>query len=430
MRRFIIRSAVLSVVVLAFVEPAVAQTLKGPVSDKPFTEKWAPSKWGANDRAGSANHTKNPANIKRALATVKQNKSITIGKYYHREAPAFGPRGWQMVIPGTPTGGPFGKNALVYHDELVITEIGQIQTQFDGPGHIGVNTSKGPIFYNGRISWDAYERGAGGRVMGMGPLGVEHVGEIGFVCRLVVLDAVAYKKSKGLIPASAEMLPIPKKAGRPRHRHRGRREGHRARCKAWPRSAPGDCVALHTGQGNTWSNDRYKSMTSEQRPPRARRLRAGRARLRHQRLRVHGLARHRAARWATPPPTTRSPAAKKDGYAVPCHTEMQTRRGIWNLENVDTKSLVDAKVFEGAFIWAPLRMIGATGLARQPGRAVLTERARPCTSPLRVLPAPPRCAAGGGANPPAVGTGEARSREVKDGSPTSTPNRENVGAVS
>ena len=116
-----------------------------------------------------------------------------------------------MTIPGTPTGGPFGKNALVYHDELVTTEIGQIQTQFDGPGHIGVNTSKGPMIYNGRITWDAYERGAGGRVMGMGPLGVEHVGELGFVCRLVVLDAVAYKKSKGTIPASAEMLPIPKK---------------------------------------------------------------------------------------------------------------------------------------------------------------------------------------------------------------------------
>ena len=30
-------------------------------------------------------------------------------------------------------------------------------------------------------------------------------------------------------------------------------------------------------------------------------------------------------------------------FAVPCHTEMQTRRGIWNLENVDTKSLVDKK---------------------------------------------------------------------------------------
>jgi len=41
-----------------------------------------------------------------------------------------------MSIPGTQTGGPFGKNALISHDELVTTEIGQIQTQFDGPGHM------------------------------------------------------------------------------------------------------------------------------------------------------------------------------------------------------------------------------------------------------------------------------------------------------
>ena len=160
---------------------ATAQTLKGPVDDSPITENWFPTKWGAEDRAGSSNHTKNPANIKRALATIKQFKALTVGKYYHREAPAFGARSWQMTIPGTPTGGPFGKNALIYHDELLTTEIGQISTQFDGPGHIGVNTSKGPMFYNGRISWDSYERGAGGRVMGMGPLGVEFVGELGFV---------------------------------------------------------------------------------------------------------------------------------------------------------------------------------------------------------------------------------------------------------
>ena len=169
-----------------------------------------------------------------------------------------------MGIPGTPTGGPFGKNALVYHDELVTTEIGQIQTQFDGPGHIGVNTSKGPFFYNGRISWDAYERGAGGRVFGMGPLGVEHVGENGFVCRLVVLDAVAYKKSKGLIPASAEMLPIPKKAGDPGIVTADDVKGM-VKAQGLAEIGPGDCVALHTGQGNTWSNDRYKTMTSEQR---------------------------------------------------------------------------------------------------------------------------------------------------------------------
>src|SRR4029453_1224775 len=42
-----------------------AQSLKGPVNDAPFTEKWWPSKWGADDKAGSANHTKNSANIRR-----------------------------------------------------------------------------------------------------------------------------------------------------------------------------------------------------------------------------------------------------------------------------------------------------------------------------------------------------------------------------
>ncbi len=175
MRLSIVAGAVLA----AFAGAAVAQTgvIPGPINDAPLTENWAPTQWGADDKAGSANHTKNPANIKRALTTIKQYKAITIGKYYHREAPAFGARSWQMTIPGTPTGGPFGKNALIYHDELLTTEIGQIQTQFDGPGHIGVNTSKGPFIYNGRITWDAYERGAGGRVLGMGPLGVEHVGE-------------------------------------------------------------------------------------------------------------------------------------------------------------------------------------------------------------------------------------------------------------
>jgi len=346
---------------------AGAQTLKGPVSEKPYEENWAPSKWGADDKAGSSNHTKNSANIKRALATIKQNKSITIGKYYHREAPAFGPRGWNMTIPGTPTGGPFGKNALTYHDELVYTEIGQIQTQFDGPGHIGVNTSKGPFFYNGRISWDSYERGAGGRVMGMGPLGVEHVGENGFVCRLVVLDAVAYKKSKGLIPASAEMLPIPKDPKSPGIVTADDMAGM-IKAQGLEDIGPGDCVALHTGQGNTWGNARYKSLTSEQRA-------AARA-IFAQGEPGFGISaceymakRDIALQMGDTSANDAQPFGEQgDGYAVPCHTEMQTRRGIWNLENVDTESLVKAGIKEGAFIWAPLRIIGATG---SPGNPVV-----------------------------------------------------------
>ncbi|MDP2323137.1 MAG: cyclase family protein, partial [Gammaproteobacteria bacterium] len=128
-------SIISGVVMALFAGSVMAQALNGPTDDAALG--WAPSKWGKDDRAGSANHTKNSANIRKALSTVKQFKAITIGKYYHREAPAFGPRAWNMWIPGTPTGGPFGQNALVYHDELVTTQIGQIQTQFDGPGHIG-----------------------------------------------------------------------------------------------------------------------------------------------------------------------------------------------------------------------------------------------------------------------------------------------------
>src|SRR6266851_883229 len=334
MRLFSVGRVIALAVLLAFVGFAVAQTVPGPTSDKPFDEKWAPSKWGATDRAGSANHTNNSANIARALATIKQNKAITIGKYYHREAPAFGARGWQMSIPGTPTGGPFGKNA---------------------------------IMYNGVNAWDAYEHGAGGRVLGMGPLGVEHVGELGFVCRLVVLDAVAYKKSKGLIPANAEMLPIPTKPGDPGIVTADDVRGI-VQMQGLRDIGAGDCVALHTGQGNSWSNDRYKSMNTDQRKAARDLFNQGEpgfgiSACEYMATRDIALTMCDTSACDAQPSGEQGP-----DFAVPCHSEMQTRRGIWNLENVDTKSLVDKKVLEGAFIWAPLRIIGATG---SPGNPVV-----------------------------------------------------------
>jgi kynurenine formamidase len=357
--------SIIAVAVLAaFAVSASAQKMDGPTDDNALN--WGNSQWGAGDRAGSANHTKNPANIKRALATVKQNKAITIGKYYHSEAPAFGPRLFKLWIPGTPTGGPFGKNALVYHDELVITQIGQIQTQFDGPGHIGVNTSKGMRFYNGVFAHEAYQRGAGGQVMGMGPLGVEHVGELGFVCRLVVVDAVAYAKSKGRIPASAEMLPIPTKAGDVGIVTADDMKGA-LKLQGVAEPGPGDCVAIHTGQGNTWGNAKYKSMNSEQRA-------AARA-IFAQGEPGFGISacqymaeRNIALTMGDTSANDAQPGGEQDGYAVPCHTELQPKRGIWNLENVDTESLIANKIYEGAFIWAPLRIIGATG---SPGNPVV-----------------------------------------------------------
>jgi kynurenine formamidase len=342
--------------------------LPGPTYDAPLTENWAPSKyWGAGDKAGSANHMKNPANIKRALATVKQFKAISIGKYYHREAPAFGPRGWNMTIPGTPTGGPFGANALFYHDEMVTTEIGQIQTQFDGPGHIGVNTSKGMYMYNGfnPMSENGYERGAGGRVVGMGDAGVEHVAETGFVCRLVVLDAVAYKKKIGQISAAAEMLPIPKSSADVGGIVTADDIDGILKMQGLDPIGSGDCVALHTGQGNTWSNDRYKSMSSEERAAARAIFAQGEPGFGYSACSYFG-ERNIALTMGDTSANDAQPGNEVEGWAVPCHTELQVKYGTWNLENVDTKSLVDNKIYEGAFIWSPLRIIGATGSPGNP----------------------------------------------------------------
>ena len=360
-------SAVIPVALLALCFAATwadAQTLKGPTSDKPLTENWAPSKWGPNDVAGSSNHTKDPANVKKALGTIKQFKSLTIGKNYHREIPVVGSRTWQLWIPGTPFAGPFGKNAMIYHDDVVTAHLGQIGTQFDGPGHIGVNTSKGPFMYNGHITWDTYERNAGGQVVGMGVLGVEAVGENGFVCRLLVLDAVAYKKSKGTVSAAVEMLPIPAKPGDPGIITEDDVKGM-VKEQGLSDIGSGDCVALHTGQGNTWGNSRYLSMTSEQRAAARAVFDKGEPGFGISACQYLA-SKDIALTMGDTSANDSQPGGEEEGFSVPCHTEMMTRRGIWNLENVDTESLIKAGIKEAAFIWAPLRMVGATGSPGNP----------------------------------------------------------------
>ena len=71
-----------------------------------------------------------------------------------------------------PTGGPFGDNKLVYHDEFLATEIGQTGTQFDGLGHIGIQMGKDGDknemrFYNGFTAQEI------GDAYGLKKLGIE-----------------------------------------------------------------------------------------------------------------------------------------------------------------------------------------------------------------------------------------------------------------
>ena len=128
---------------------AMTSAPAGAVNDQPLEEQWAPTEWGADDKVGSANRT-TPAMVLSASRLIKQGKVATLGKTYQQDMPMFGSRSWRLVIPGLPTAGPFGEQKAVGNDEFVTGEIGQVGTQFDGPGHIGVLTSKGHFFYNGR----------------------------------------------------------------------------------------------------------------------------------------------------------------------------------------------------------------------------------------------------------------------------------------
>ncbi|MEZ5817285.1 MAG: cyclase family protein [Hyphomicrobiaceae bacterium] len=322
-------------------------------NDEPLTGNWAPSEFGAEDKVGAVNRT-TPELVLKAVGLVKKGKVATLGKIYASDAPAFGSRSWKMVIPGLPTGGPFGNQKLVYNDELVTAELGQIGTQFDGPGHIGVITSKGKFYYNGR-----FLEGKDISALGLGPLGVEHVAQKGFVCRGVLLDAVALRGGQ---------LPVPKEnsASDPGIVTDKDVEEMVKRQGIAPIGA-GDCVFLHTGHGNIWDPKNWDSFDAAEKQKRVAQFNAGEPGfgisaceyLAERKIILTG-----GDTWAT------EAVGKGGGGENPqpfeCHIKLQTKRGIWNLENLDLTQLAADKAYEFLFVWSPLKMKGATGSPGNP----------------------------------------------------------------
>ena len=324
------------------------------VNDEPLTEKWAPSEWGADDKIGAANRT-TPEMILKSIGLVKKGKVATLGKVYTQDMPTFGVRAYKMTIRGMPTGGPFGPQKLIYMDEVLSTEIGQVGTQFDGPGHIGVLTSKGLWFYNGYSPTSNPAINSNG----MGPLGVEFIAEKGFVCRGVVLDAVALRGGQ---------LPIPK-ANDPSDpgiiteadiKEMIKRQG----------IAPigeGDCVFLHTGHGDLWSPTEWDKFDTKEKARRSALFNSGEpgfGAAACEYLASRKIILTGADSWGT------DAVGPGFGGETPqpfeCHIKLQTKRGIWNLENLNLNQLVDDKAYEFLFVWAPLKLKGATGSPANP----------------------------------------------------------------
>lgn len=342
----------LSALLLMASPPSAPQTSPA-VNDEPLLENWAPSEWGPDDSVGSAN-LMTPAVVMRAVGLVEQGRVATLGKVYAQDAPAFGTRGWRLTIPGLPTGGPFGPQQLVYNDEYVATEIGQIGTQFDGPGHIGVRTSEGDFFYNGRFLEDAAVS-----TYGLGPLGVEFVAEKGFVCRGIVLDAVALRG--GVLPVpelnSGEDPGIVTDAD---VRAMVERQG------LGPIDE-GDCVFLYTGHGDLWHPSDWDTFDAAEKTRRAAEFNGGTPGfgisaceyLAERRISLHG-----SDSWSTEAALRNATGENEQPFE--CHIRMQTQRGIWGMENLDLSTLIAEGVYEFLFVYAPLKIKGATGSPGNP----------------------------------------------------------------
>lgn len=322
-------------------------------NDAPLTENWAPSEWGPDDKVGSVNRT-TPEMVLKAVELVKQGKVATLGKVYQKDIPTFGGRAWRMVIPGLPTGGPFGPAELYYTDEYLAAEIGQIGTQFDGPGHIGIGTSKGLFYYNGHFAEDP-DVGS----YGMGPLGVEHVAEIGFVCRGVLLDAVADHGGPLPIPVENNMSD-PGIVTAEDVKRIVERQGLEP-------IGEGDCVFLYTGHGDLWHPKLWDTYDAAEKARRVEAFNAGEPGFGVSACDY--IAERKIILWASD--TWGSEAVGKgfggeNPQPFECHFKMLTQRGIWNIENLDFSQLVADKAYEFLFVWSPLKIKGATGSPGNP----------------------------------------------------------------
>jgi len=303
----------------------------GDDMETPLGSKWWPHPlWGEGDEAGSTNWYTKPEVIMRALAQIKEGKVYRIGHPYTSKMPLFGERSFSLRIPGTPSGGPFGGNKLVYHDDYLATEIGQVGTQFDGLGHIGVQIGvdgdrNNMRWYNGFTNTEM------GTAYGLAKLGTEKLHPI--IARGILIDlaAVLGDMKAGQAATMADVRATLKNQGMEDFKFE-----------------PGDAILFRYGWERHWNDpDQYNvgcpGVNMEVARWLAEDVQAG----------VTG-----GDTWPGTDPVP-YPGEEACGFCV--HTYLQTRHGIVNQENVAVKQLADDKVYVFAYMYSPVPIVGATG---------------------------------------------------------------------
>jgi kynurenine formamidase len=204
----------------------------------------------------------------------------------------------------------------------VVTELGQIGTQFDAFAH----QMWGDSFYNCFKLDDIATRS------GFKKLGVENVGSL--MTRGVLID-VAGLKEVDMLPTSYNISPD---------------DLQQALAKANQKLQPGDAVIIRTGWSKLMGkeNQRYGSINPG-----------------------IGIA---AAQWLVSQQPMLIAAdnccievrPSEPGHSLPVHAMMLIQHGIYLIENLELEALAAARAYEFAFLVQPLKLKGATGSAVAP----------------------------------------------------------------
>jgi kynurenine formamidase len=294
---------------------AHAQSWKPPADNQR-----CPSKWGAADERGSANHM-SPESVLRATRLIRTGEVIELGYVLSAAGPFFGTRRFDVHTKRTfmnPQSNRRGSN-----EEILISEMGQVGTQFDGFAHQTIEDKVYNCFKVDEIS----SRG------GFTKVGIEKVGTL--MTRGVLID-VAGLKGVDMLGDTYEITV---------------QDLQQALARQRLTLQKGDAVIIHTGWGKLYGKDNPRYVKT---------------------CPGIGVA---AAEWLVKQdpmlvgsdnwPVEVAPNPDPQ-ISLPVHQIMLVINGIHLLENLKLDELVAKRIQEFAFVMQPLKMKGFSGATVAP----------------------------------------------------------------
>lgn len=281
----------------------------------PADDRRCPSKWGAEDQRGAGNHMK-PETVLRAARLIRSGEVFELGRVLSGSMPLNGPRRFEVHTKRTVMNP--GSNRRGSNEEIVLSEIGQVGTQFDGFSHQTIGNS----MYNCYKVDDTATR------TGFTRLGIENVGAL--MTRGVLIDVAALKGVE-ILPDTYEITV---------------QDLQQALQRQNVMLQPGDAVIVNTGWGRLWGKDNARYSKSSP-----------------------GLGAAAAEWLARQDPML--VGSDNSGVGVnpdpdpqlsnPVHQIMLVVNGIHLLENLKLDEVAARRVYEFALVVQPLKIQGGTG---------------------------------------------------------------------